>query len=387
MLLFNPYNLFLASFLMSFMSVAGILLIYPHVYRFAPFPWKNKSQNNITEKIRLFLSDIHSGLLLTMVSSVSLFPVLAGYFNKLPMLTIPANLIAVPICSILLPAGLCAGFLGLVFNPLGWIILVPTGWLTGIMLTAINFFSDMSFSSLPVPSPGPAFFIPYYSFLVILTVPAEDTFIHRRRREILSIMLIISSALLFSGARNLQKCHRALILRNGHCRAILINRWQENVLIMESSGGKSRRGQKQVLRKIRSFCEKNGIRNLRALIIMGDMNLEPDDLSERICIDNIFSYRLPNCSFPLQAGYFPADRKYTISISDPRGHGREIKISPERRGISEFTYRWQRGKLQMNEKILISCERDNKGTGLDLSGNGFIILNLAGGKEFSTQNN
>lgn len=90
-LLLNPYSLYDLSFMLSFLAVSGILLC--HI--FYPF-----SANGHGDKIR-------SGIKATVSATVATLPLTVNTFGYMPVSTIPANLIIVPIIElVILPLGL-----------------------------------------------------------------------------------------------------------------------------------------------------------------------------------------------------------------------------------------------------------------------------------------
>jgi competence protein ComEC len=86
----NPMTVYSVSFQLSFMATASILWIYPviltHLLR-AEFPG------------RQFLA-------VTLAAQLGTWPVIAWHFGTIPLLSLPANLLIVPMLGILMPAGL-----------------------------------------------------------------------------------------------------------------------------------------------------------------------------------------------------------------------------------------------------------------------------------------
>jgi len=92
-LLIKPSELFMIGFQLSFLAVAGILLMYPKIYR--------------SIYIRnLFLRKIWSIVCLSLSAQFFIFPVIIYYFNAFSFAFIITNIFATPVAAILLYASL-----------------------------------------------------------------------------------------------------------------------------------------------------------------------------------------------------------------------------------------------------------------------------------------
>lgn len=89
-LILNPYELFNPGFLLSFSAVLSILILYP------VFESKIKplNINGITKKILLFLA-------VSLAAQIGTLPFTIIYFNKLPLVSLFANLIVIPLIGII----------------------------------------------------------------------------------------------------------------------------------------------------------------------------------------------------------------------------------------------------------------------------------------------
>ena len=99
MLLYNPYYLFNVSFQLSFISVFSILYIYPVLYDLISPSSKWKSY-------------IISIFCVSAAAQIGTLPLTVYYFHELPLLSLPTNLIIIP----LLPFVLGGGILVLILN-------------------------------------------------------------------------------------------------------------------------------------------------------------------------------------------------------------------------------------------------------------------------------
>lgn len=105
----NPYYIYDSGFLMSVLSVVGIGVIYPEI--------TGALGSIIGEKIAG--SKITSSLCISVSATISTLPVVVNSFYKISKYGIFANLIIVPLMSVVLFIGLFTGIMNLVFNGRG----------------------------------------------------------------------------------------------------------------------------------------------------------------------------------------------------------------------------------------------------------------------------
>jgi competence protein ComEC len=107
-LTFYPEALFTASFQLSFVGVAALILISPVV----PVPRRLQPQDDRGEKLHRLGRRFYQFICGCLIISLYTAPVVLYHFHRFTTLGIPANLIAVPVVGFLiLPAGLLAVFL------------------------------------------------------------------------------------------------------------------------------------------------------------------------------------------------------------------------------------------------------------------------------------
>lgn len=175
-LLWQPQQLFQAGFQLSFVVVFCILLIMPAFDKFAqrllqmdpllPDELRPRWQRLLRWPSRLALALLLSSLAAWLGS----IPLVAYYFHILTPISVPANFIAVPLCTIVLAANilslLLAGWLpagAIVFNQIAWHVMQ---W---IRATSI-WFAALPHAYAYVATPAPFTIALYYLiFLVLLT--------------------------------------------------------------------------------------------------------------------------------------------------------------------------------------------------------------------------
>ncbi|MGB2691781.1 MAG: ComEC/Rec2 family competence protein, partial [Thermodesulfobacteriota bacterium] len=135
-LLWHPWSLFEISFQLSFAAVFGILI----AHKFYPFKF-----NTLKDKF-------YSLLKTTVAATLVTFPLVANSFGILPLASIPANLILVPLVEfIIVPISLLS-FIGYLLSPYIAEVIISVNIFFIEMLTfGVNAVLKIPFSSLTIP--------------------------------------------------------------------------------------------------------------------------------------------------------------------------------------------------------------------------------------------
>lgn len=132
LLVYNPCFLWDVGFQLSYLAVTGILLIQQPLYRF--FYFKNKWVDKIWQ-----LASV------TLAAQVSTFPVCIYYFHQFPVLFLVANLLIVPLSSLVLYAEI--GLLAIAWIPfLSRFSGVVTAWMIRLMNAFIRFMDQLPYA-------------------------------------------------------------------------------------------------------------------------------------------------------------------------------------------------------------------------------------------------
>jgi competence protein ComEC len=135
-LVWDPQQLFQAGFQLSFFVVLCIILIVPRLQKFweqlfAPHPLLPKKLHRQWPPIIRVPARFVSGVLLTSFAAwVGAIPLVAYYFNIVTPVSTPANLLAVPLCAVVLISNLASLLLAswfhsgaVLFNHAGWFLM------------------------------------------------------------------------------------------------------------------------------------------------------------------------------------------------------------------------------------------------------------------------
>lgn len=152
MLLWNPYFLVNVSFQLSFLVTAGLMIFVPKLMPFLSF-------------MPRWLAGIVG---VTLAAQLVSFPLTIYYFNQFSLLSLAANLVMVPLISlIVLPMGTVALIVGWVwFTGAKWIAEV-TEWLNTFTFSVVEWLNTSLIFLTIWPSPSLFWIISYYIVLYL----------------------------------------------------------------------------------------------------------------------------------------------------------------------------------------------------------------------------
>ena len=160
---FNPNQLFDLGFQLSFISVAGIVILGSRIEAFAlkVFPSKNK--------ILIF---VLRSLSISLAVWLSVLGIIAYNFNIITPITIFANLFIIPFMLIVVALGLCFVVMSLVLQPLGFIFAGSSALSLFILVKITYLLSRIPGAYFNLPSlPLYLVFIYYLLLLVLFKLP------------------------------------------------------------------------------------------------------------------------------------------------------------------------------------------------------------------------
>lgn len=153
MLLFNP--LLLKSdvgFQLSFAATLSIIYLKPIFDKKTskwPNPWR--------------LKDI---LTMTLAAQLGTLPILIFHFGRLSLISPIANILIVPILSFIMIGGMILIFFGLIWLPLGKIIVWPIWFLLTYLVKVVNYLSSVPLATIDFNNISWFFLIGYYLILI-----------------------------------------------------------------------------------------------------------------------------------------------------------------------------------------------------------------------------
>ncbi|MCX7842666.1 MAG: DNA internalization-related competence protein ComEC/Rec2 [Clostridia bacterium] len=149
LLAYNPYTLFDIGFQLSFAATLSIILFYKTIREFVNFKF-----------IPAFAADVLS---VTLAAQIGVLPVTAYYFNKVSIISLFSNIIAVP----LVEAVTVLGFIMAVIGQFSIVLSQIIGYINCVLLSFILLVSDISsrlpFAVLRIATPPAPAVLLYYA--------------------------------------------------------------------------------------------------------------------------------------------------------------------------------------------------------------------------------
>ncbi|MFL1780748.1 ComEC/Rec2 family competence protein [Candidatus Hepatincolaceae symbiont of Richtersius coronifer] len=139
-LIWKPYSIYSASFLLSFYATLTIILFWKNSYIQKLYRFKPKSI------FYRFLLIILFSIILTFIIEISITPIIVFYFGNIPLVGIIANTLVSPIFSFIIMPSLLIYFLTPVI--IGKYFLIIADYGMKILLEIANFFGNLSFSNI-----------------------------------------------------------------------------------------------------------------------------------------------------------------------------------------------------------------------------------------------
>ncbi len=169
-LLFDPHALFNPGFQLSFAATWGILYLSPLIKQFLSF-------------------QPHLGLTLaiTLAAQIAIFPITSFYYNYFSLVSLPANLVIIPLVSLVMLLGGFSAFTGLLWLPLAEITNISTGLVLDIILRLARFLAGLPFAVVTVKQLSPLAILGFYAVLIGAVETARNPELRLRVRRFWTI--------------------------------------------------------------------------------------------------------------------------------------------------------------------------------------------------------
>ncbi len=149
----NPLSLFTVSFQLSFAAVASLLWLYPRLLL------KVKGSNNPVAKL----------MMVTFSAQLGTWPVIAWHFGAFSMVSLPANLLVVPLIGLIMPMAMIMLMTGIIYTHLAKMIALFVFGGLRYMLLVITWFHQFSISEIPIMYKNQMiWYLLYYITLLLL---------------------------------------------------------------------------------------------------------------------------------------------------------------------------------------------------------------------------
>lgn len=146
-MLYNPLSVLNVGFLLSFVSVASIILLLPQLKKYRlPLPSKIKDM-----------------IMAAMAVQIGILPIIIYFFNSLPLFSIFSNLLVVPVVSLITILGTLLCIFSLFFSSLCVFLGIAINFLGNAIFTVTAFIASIPYSTLSIISPSLIEMILYYT--------------------------------------------------------------------------------------------------------------------------------------------------------------------------------------------------------------------------------
>lgn len=171
----NPLQIYHPGFQLSFAATWGILYLGPVLTKACSTVLKG-----LPEKI---VRPVSLALAVPLAAQLATIPLVAWYYNLLSPVSIPANLLAVPLVGLIMSLGLLAAALGLVWLPLAALVNVVTGVVLDVFLALVAFFQHLPGAVIYLATPPVLLVAVWYAgLLTAMRVSSAGLFSGLRQR-------------------------------------------------------------------------------------------------------------------------------------------------------------------------------------------------------------
>ncbi|UKL14635.1 DNA internalization-related competence protein ComEC/Rec2 [Dissulfurimicrobium hydrothermale] len=187
-LIYEPLDLFNISFELSF-AAAFFLILFSNYFFILE---KDKiGAGWLTVKI----GQLRAFILVSIVAALGTAPLVAWYFQRVSILSLPVNMILVPLTSMLILPGLMLGALTMAVSPvLGTYLWKVIGYVIGFGLNIVNHVSVLDWAAISMPRPIIWQVVLFY-FAFILLAFALGSLNERKKVQVVVLALAMVSAI------------------------------------------------------------------------------------------------------------------------------------------------------------------------------------------------
>lgn len=156
----NPQILWIASFQMSFLAMAGLIFLSPTFRAIGRKAVKATiGENRAVASLANIISDSFS---ITLAAIIAVWPLVAHYFGIVSFVGLPATLLVLPALPGIIITGVLAGGLGLIVLPMAQVIAWLAWLFLSYMLLVVNGFAALPLSFIELGSVDTSLIWVYY---------------------------------------------------------------------------------------------------------------------------------------------------------------------------------------------------------------------------------
>lgn len=226
MALTNPLVLWDVGFQLSFMATLGIVVYVPRWQKATRAWMERKLPLEWSQRLHGAVSDL---VLITVAAQIATLPILLYYFERITLVSLPANLLILPAQSGLMMTAGISVLLGVVWLPAGQLFAFA-GWaLAAFTIRIVEFFASLPGGSLAIADVPVWLVLVMYSALLVASVPAL-------RARLVGLQLRPAAGLAVVSLLALSVWNSALSAPDGMLRITMLDVDGEAFLIQSPNG-------------------------------------------------------------------------------------------------------------------------------------------------------
>lgn len=188
-----PGSVWEASFQLSFVAMASIIILLPRLKEvaerlFAGTP-EEKEKGMKIAALNFFKRRVLPLFLVTVAVGLGTSPILAYHFHRVSLAGLLANLIAVPLAGVAVPSLLVSSILLQISESLAWLALFPADMAFTLIAGAVTFFASLPYASIWVAPPS-LVDVGLYYLLIFSAVNLRTARFYRYAAPVAAIFLI-----------------------------------------------------------------------------------------------------------------------------------------------------------------------------------------------------
>ncbi len=251
----NPLELFQVDFQLSFAAVLGMLLLYEKfrsIFTKSFVDWQEKGQHR-----KIYLANL---FFVSLAAQMATLPLTAYYFNRIPLVSLAANLLVVPWAAIITALGFVSAIAAAVSWPIG-AIHANANWLAlDVLVRTVKGAASLPIAYLPIARPAPIVMLIYFSLLVLFLVELPST-----RRKLAMFILLLLNIVIWQSALSTHSGLRATFFDVGQGDAALFEFPDGRTLLVDAGDANDRMDYGK--RVIAPYLRRQGIGTINTMVL------------------------------------------------------------------------------------------------------------------------
>ncbi len=256
----DPKQLFDSGFILSFSALLSLIIIYPILDRWIKkLRWyKNLNNSKYSVKVLKAIISLFTG---TLAAQLGTLPITAIMFKKISIVSLAANLFAIPLSNI----SLALGFIMVLLSPVSHWLASVFASLNNIMLyyqiKLIEICANFDFAFVQTYFVDAMLFITYYIVLILLLTMSVKNIFNR----VVFVILIFLNYWIWKDASAITNEAELTFLYSGNYNSTLIKMPQGTSVLINCGGSSDKNNSAQ--RNIIPYLRSKGINEIDLLVL------------------------------------------------------------------------------------------------------------------------